>query len=220
MKLPNRPTDIPADVRFEDVGNTRRNAFWMACDHDGGRVNYAACLTKTAIIKISPAAGEHAYPTCSKAVRSGTCQCVDMRREEIGAGKAIWFIQRPDYDPANDPVPVTVEQRAERIVSEKTGSSWRSKIVQRGAGHSQPAPRRAMPVAGGETDYAQAINAQLAAERVAKKQHQIKPNQTKSSEINRVDLSSNHIKSSAATTPSKALSLIERARTMMANKNQ
>lgn len=206
LELPQRPAGAPADLDIVESGNPRRNAFWFACDADGGRVNYAACRTRHAIIGTSLTGESPSWPQCAKAMRSSACLCDAMLTQEINEGRAIWFVQRDGYSPeldASQPVQIPTAMRAAKPQS----SGWRSEL------------RTAPAVEQTGNPYADAINAALA-ESVAKKQLDVDP-----SVVGKNEVSSHQVKSvqpipKVPDNLPKNSSPLERARAMMRSINQ
>lgn len=89
------------DIKFIDdetypveASESGDNAFYMnGCDAVGGRPNYAACLAKCAARKKGRLS--ELYSECSAAIGGKRCPALEMRKQEIAAGKALYFISRP-----------------------------------------------------------------------------------------------------------------------------
>ena len=68
------------------------NAFSHGCKTVGFTPGYAVCLHKMAAYERD--GGLKAYPECEKAIRNKDCPAIAMRKEELVAGKALYFIDR------------------------------------------------------------------------------------------------------------------------------
>jgi hypothetical protein len=70
----------------------RRNAFYHLCKVVERDVAYAACLNKITIYKTGNLPANHS--DCERAMRHGRCPAVEMRQQEFGAGRALFFKER------------------------------------------------------------------------------------------------------------------------------
>lgn len=217
MALPKRPPAPAATIDLTEVGNPKHNAFWFACTVDGGRVNYAVCMTKAAIISTSSNSDGFArWSDCRKAIRCGNCRFVDMRRVELTEGRPIWFVPREGYDPAVDamtaPAELVTQQPQQKQVQKP---NWRSEMIKPGVAPTRPVAKRKPAEDPG---YAAAINNYLAST-VAEKQRDASP-----SDVKQNDVKLNELKSVAKPLPqpeglAKNSSPLERARAMIAAKS-
>lgn len=222
MNLPERPAAPAATIDLHEVGNPKHNAFWFACSVDGGRVNYAACMTKTAIIgtSLNPE-GFTSWPECRKAIRCGNCLFKQMRETELTEGKPIWFVPREGYDPTADamkPAEVPKWAMPSTQPAQKKGN-WRSDgSMKIAATPTEPITKTKAPV--GDLSYAAAINNHMA-KSVAEKQRDVTPvevsqNQVTSDQVNSGDRAPARPEGLAQNS-----SLLARARAMIAaNKTQ
>lgn len=225
MNLPQRPEGVPVDLDRMETGNTRRNAFWFACNVDGGRVNFAACRTRTAIIGTSQNPDYGSWPQCAKAMRSGDCLCDRMVAEEVKENRAIWFVQREGYDPVADAMrPPQEPAWATRTTKQKqvTNGNWRSQLRTEQPAAAQKAPKaapRPAPVASTGNDYADAINNYMA-QTVAEKQREVKPTEVTQNQVTSGEVKPVAKPQVAAPVGAKSSSPLERARAMLASRNQ
>lgn len=115
----------------------KRNGLHLACEPEGYRPAYAACLHKLA----------KEAPSCLKFCASNTCAAAKMRAEEVAAGHAIHFWERPRAPGLIE----TVKEAVHEVVGCVVASA--APVL------SNPADKSALIDAG---DYASALNAALA----------------------------------------------------------
>lgn len=85
----------------------KRNGLHLACEPEGYRPAYAACLHKLA----------KENPSCMKFCASNTCVAANMRAEEVAAGHAIHFWERPRDPGLIETVVSVVKETAKRVVA-------------------------------------------------------------------------------------------------------
>ena len=90
--------------------NGKRNAAHLACEHEGYRPAYAACLHKLA---------KENHP-CVKFAASNICVAANMRREETAAGRSLYFVERPRDPGLIETVASVVKETAKRVVASIT----------------------------------------------------------------------------------------------------
>lgn len=215
MKLPERPAAPAANIDLYEVGNPKHNAFWFACAVDGGRVNYASCMTKAAIIGTSTSAdGYTSWPECRKAIRCDNCLFTQMRKQELDEGKAIWFVPREGFDPVADAMkPAPTHQWVMPTQAPRPKSNWRTDPAIRIT--NAPAPTKP---AAKDLSYASAINNYMA-DSVAEKQRHLTPSDVNQSDVKSIDLSQPKPAPVIAASPANGSSLLARARAMIAARN-
>ena len=91
-----RQPDYPAEQ-----SESGSNAYAMMCDHVGYRSGYCVCLNKIKAYKVDKSRLSP-YPVCEKAIRSTMCPALDMQRQEVSAGKAMFFLDRLELRAAMD----------------------------------------------------------------------------------------------------------------------
>lgn len=139
-----------------EVSRTVNNAFFANyCDIKGHRPPYAACLKH---IEMVERGGKLASwnECCAVAIDRGTCQALEMRADEVGAGKAIYYIDRKANQLALGITPLqpTEYRRQPKVAySAKTVESDVAPII------VEPT---AVGLAADQGDYAQAINKMMA----------------------------------------------------------
>lgn len=85
----------------------RRNGLHLACEPEGYRPAYAACLHKLS----------NENPFCLKFRASNTCLAAHMRAEEVAAGHAIHFWERPRSSDLIGTVKSEVQETVGRVVA-------------------------------------------------------------------------------------------------------
>lgn len=145
----------------------RRNSYSRRCDVLGQVMNYAACLWRQEVLSKPDIRTPADWAPCSDAARCGRCHAVEMRKEEVLKGYAIYLNDREEKQP--------------RQAIGSSGRSWvmpeleRKDHTVRSAPASAPAPQpRTAPVArpapsarpasvieamGSASGYADALNA-------------------------------------------------------------
>ena len=145
----------------------RRNSYSRRCDVLGQVMNYAACLWRQEVLSKPDIRTPADWAPCSDAARCGRCHAVEMRKEEVLKGYAIYLNDREEKQP--------------RQAIGSSGRSWvmpeleRKDHTVRSAPASAPAPQpRPAPVArpapsarpasvieamGSASGYADALNA-------------------------------------------------------------
>ena len=79
-----------AEENSLDASRSGNNTVYHHCDIYQGRPSYASCLH----VMDHAAEGKHEdlRPECHKAYREGTCPAMKMRRAELKAGRALFFV--------------------------------------------------------------------------------------------------------------------------------
>jgi hypothetical protein len=72
----------------------KRNTYSRRCDVVEQVMNYAACLWRQNVLAAPNVKTPSDWACCAAAARNGTCNALNMRREEEIAGKAIYFRDR------------------------------------------------------------------------------------------------------------------------------
>lgn len=70
------------------------NAFYHYCDAMQGRSNYAVCLHTIAACRRADKNSEELRPQCYESIKKGNCPALVMRRNEVAAGRSLYFIDR------------------------------------------------------------------------------------------------------------------------------
>lgn len=70
------------------------NTIYHHCDVYQGRPSYASCLT--VMDQAFEGKYEELRPECHKAVKAGTCPALAMRKAELKAGRALFFVDYRD----------------------------------------------------------------------------------------------------------------------------
>lgn len=79
------------------------NAYYLDyCDAASHRPGYAVCLGKMKINERDQEQAERRFSQCCAFMKRGNCKAAAMREEEIGAGKALYFISRTSLMTEND----------------------------------------------------------------------------------------------------------------------
>lgn len=126
------------------------NAYYLSyCDAASHRPGYAVCLGKMKINAEDPAQAERRFGECARFMARGNCKAMSMREEELGAGKAIYFISRTAMIKED-------EERAAALATPKTKWGTPKRVSPAQAAKMSPVP---VLDSGG---YADAINAALA----------------------------------------------------------
>lgn len=71
-----------------------RNMFTLKCVPLEQSMNYAACLWRQGVLSSPNTKTPADWAPCGTACRAGTCTALNMRQEEVLAGKAIYFQDR------------------------------------------------------------------------------------------------------------------------------
>lgn len=95
------------------------NAFYHYCEALQGRSNYAVCLHTLAACRRHDTGQQELRPTCYEHIRRGACVAVKMRKAEVAAQKALFYIDRADVEEAR-----RLEEEA-RMNGSRRGSSSR-----------------------------------------------------------------------------------------------
>jgi hypothetical protein len=77
-----------------------RNAFYHFCDTRGAHASYAVCLHTITAIEENRIKSDQ-FIECQRACTHDTCPAKKMRAEEKAAGKALYFKERTNINPAN-----------------------------------------------------------------------------------------------------------------------
>lgn len=72
----------------------KRNMYTLKCVPLEQSMNYAACLWRQGVLSVSNIKTPADWAPCGTACRAGTCTALNMRQEEVLAGKAIYFQDR------------------------------------------------------------------------------------------------------------------------------
>lgn len=72
----------------------KRNAFSRRCEVLGQTMNYAACLWRNGVLERDDIKAPADWEPCRNAMRCGTCNSANMRREEVLKGHSIYFKDR------------------------------------------------------------------------------------------------------------------------------
>lgn len=133
----------------------RRNSYCVNCKTTGQAMSYAACLWRQNVLSAPDIKTPADWAPCAQAARHNECPANTMRKEEVLAGKAIYFVERSSFRTAVETMKATVRE-------------WvmpKSVTAPRSAPRSLPKTTMldAMGDAGG---YAEAITAAATAPRV------------------------------------------------------
>lgn len=88
-------TPVPPILPPEVSGDGKRNAYHHQCAIIGNQQAYASCVDKLARRKHG--ALPVIFSDCSAAIGKKVCPAIAMRKEELAAGKAIYFIERQRF---------------------------------------------------------------------------------------------------------------------------
>ena len=103
-----------------EASRSGKNSYYHHCGIYNGRPNYGVCLF---IIEASEEKRLHSHEDCAKAIRNTDCPALKMRQEERDAGKALYYVPRPE---------LTAEQKAameERKTKDYLGELPRPSMV-------------------------------------------------------------------------------------------
>jgi hypothetical protein len=70
------------------------NSYSLGCTFNGQRMNYAACQHRQTLLDKGDVKVPADWGGCRTAARAGNCVALDLRKEEVLAGKAIYFEPR------------------------------------------------------------------------------------------------------------------------------
>jgi hypothetical protein len=137
------------------------NAYYLDdCAVVGHRPNYAVCLNKANALKRD---GTLHGSECETAIRCKTCKALALRKEELEAGRAIYFVHRDKLQEFNE----GRDAKVRPVVSERS--------KQHASNIAKPAPKKEEHLAKSTPkkeehfldvktgDYADALNASLQA---------------------------------------------------------
>lgn len=72
----------------------RRNSFTLTCPTLGQSMNYAACLWRQNVLAAPNVKTPADWSACDSAGKCGNCRAMQMREEELIAGRSIYFRSR------------------------------------------------------------------------------------------------------------------------------
>ena len=75
----------------------KRNGYTLFCETKGQRMNYAACLWRQGVLDNPATKIPDDWQSCRTAACSGKCNANEMRKEELLAGKSLYFICRDTF---------------------------------------------------------------------------------------------------------------------------
>lgn len=87
-------------IKIEPITSSedgKRNAYTLSCDTKGQRMNYAACLWRQKVIENPKTNIPEDWQSCKTAACSGKCNAMQMRQEELIAGKSLYFVCRDTF---------------------------------------------------------------------------------------------------------------------------
>ena len=132
------------------VSASKDNAYYVPyCTHAQHSPPYAACLCRIAERKHGRL---ETRPDCSAAIGRKDCPALALRKQELDAGKAIFFVSRTEL---NERMRLEAEESGQRVAEMVAlGRDWAP------TGRRKKAAKPAAPAAA-VPDYADAINAAL-----------------------------------------------------------
>jgi hypothetical protein len=184
------------------------NAYYLDdCAVVGHRPNYAVCLNKANALKRD---GTLHGSECETAIRCKTCKALALRKEELEAGRAIYFVHRDKLQEFNE----GRDAKVRPVVSE------RSKRRAPNIAKSAPAPKKEehfLDVKAG--DYADALNASLQANAVSSELERSSQKPVEEKPVASITVSAQQSKPEVENVPVKAgMSMVEIARMRLAAK--
>lgn len=141
----------------------RRNSYSRRCDVLGQVMNYAACLWRQEVLSKPDIRTPADWAPCSDAARCGRCHAVEMRKEEVLKGYAIYLNDREEKQPrqaigSSGRSWVMPElERKDHTVRSAPASQPRPAPVARPAPSARPAS--VIEAMGSASGYADALNA-------------------------------------------------------------
>jgi hypothetical protein len=143
------------------------NAYYLDdCAVVGHRPNYAVCLNKANALKRD---GTLHGSECEMAIRHKTCKALALRKEELEAGRAIYFVHRDKLQEFNEgrdaKVRPVVSERSKQHAPNIAKSAPAPKKEERFAKSAPKKEEHFLDVKAG--DYADALNASLQANAVS-----------------------------------------------------
>ena len=83
-----------------EASRSGKNTYYHYCNSYNGRPNYGVCLF---IVEAHEEKRLNSHEDCARSIRNGDCPALKMRQEERDAGRALYYVPRPE---------LTDEQRA------------------------------------------------------------------------------------------------------------
>lgn len=166
----NDPFDfVDHDEYTVDDSASGNNAYYVACSVVGQHAAYAACLSR--LTQRKEGRLSVSYAACSSAIGKKDCPAIEMRKQELAAGKAMFFINRIKLTAySNERDAVATQELANRM-QPHVPADYRPKRSLPPVATTQHSPAPIQPAAAPATnDYAAAIN--VAVQQAAQSQRQ------------------------------------------------
>jgi hypothetical protein len=182
------------------------NAYYLDdCAVVGHRPNYAVCLNKVNALKRD---GTLRGSECETAIRHKTCKALALRKEELKAGRAIYFVHRDKLRAFNE----ERDAKARPVVSERS--------KQHAPDIAKPAPKKEEHFLDVKTgDYADALNASLQANVASNELERSSQKPVEEKPVASITVSAQQSKPVVENVPVKAgMSMVEIARMRLAAK--